>query len=69
MNGKALMRERAMLIGWKYSHGLTADEATRLEFLNAEALRRYPRVTPEMVAALKTASAALTATPTATKGD
>ena len=53
MDGKALMRERAMLIEWKYSHGLTADEAARLEFLNAEARRLYPRVTPEMVSALR----------------
>lgn len=48
-----VMRERAMLIGRKRSHGLTADEVARLDWLNAEALRLCPVVTPEMTAALE----------------
>lgn len=47
-----LMKERAKLIGWKVSHGLTAEESTQLDFLDAEALRLCPRVTPEMTAAV-----------------
>ena len=43
-----VMSERAKLIGWEFSHGLTADEAARLEWLNTEARRLCPRVTPAM---------------------
>ena len=53
MNTEEVMRERAMLIGWKFSHGLTAEETARLDWLNAEALRLCPTVTPEMTAALE----------------
>lgn len=47
MTIKKLMSEREALIVWKYSRGLTADETTRLEFLQAEARRLCPRVSPE----------------------
>ena len=50
MKTEEVMRERAMLIGWKFSHGLTADESARLDWLDVEARRLCPRVTPEMKA-------------------
>lgn len=56
-----------MLIGWKHSHGLTADEATRLEFLNSEALRLCPLVTPEMTEAVNAIRARLDAMQTRRK--
>ena len=61
MTVEDVMRERAMLIGWKHSHGLTADETARLEFLNSEALRLCPLVTPEMTAAVDAIRARLDA--------
>jgi hypothetical protein len=45
-----IMRERAILIGWKHSHGLTTEESSRLEFLNSEARINFPSVTPKMEA-------------------
>jgi len=48
-----VMRERAKLIGWKFSHGLTAEETVRLAWLNAEAQRLCPTVTPEMTATIE----------------
>lgn len=56
-----LMKERAALIGWKFSHGLTPEEAERLDWLNAEALRLCPLVTPEMTAAVDAMRARLDA--------
>ena len=47
-----LMKERSTLIGWKHSHGLTADEAARLDWLNTEAVRLCPLVTQEMTEAV-----------------
>lgn len=59
MSEDDVMRERAMLIGWAHSHGLNADEAERLEWLNAEARRLCPTVTPEMTAFLESVRATL----------
>ena len=59
MTVEEVMRERAKLIGWNFSHGLTAEEAARLDWLNAEAQRLCPTVTPEMTAALEAIRARL----------
>lgn len=61
MSVDEVMRERAKLIGWKFSHGLTAEEATRLDWLNAEAQRLCPTVAPGMTAALEAIRARLEA--------
>lgn len=61
MNVEEVMRERATLIGRKFAHGLTAEEAARLGWLNAEAQRLCPTVTPEMTAALEAIRARLDA--------
>ncbi|MEY2875289.1 MAG: hypothetical protein RLZZ373_2660 [Pseudomonadota bacterium] len=58
---EAVMRERAMLISWNSSHGLTADETERLDWLNAEARRLSPRVSPEMTVAVEAIRASLAA--------
>ena len=50
MTTEEVMRERVMLLVRKHSHGLTADEAERLDWLTAEARRLCPCVTPEMQA-------------------
>ena len=61
MSLEELMKERATLIGWKHSHGLTADEAARLDWLNTEAVRLCPLVTQEMTEAVNAIRARLDA--------
>jgi hypothetical protein len=61
MKTEDVMRERAMLIGWRFSHGLTADEVARLDWLDAEARRLCPRVTPEMRAQIEVMQARIDA--------
>lgn len=46
----AVMAERCALIRKKHGPGLDVGEAAMLEWLNGEARRLCPRVTPEMLA-------------------
>ena len=54
-----LMAERADLIVWKCHNALNEQQSDRLAFLNREAIRLAPRVTPEMLEQLATAEACL----------
>ncbi len=55
-----VMSERADLIILKHSGvALTSRQSDRLAFLNREAIRLVPRVTPEMLEQLATANAAV----------
>lgn len=61
MEVEDVMRERAKLIVCKHSRGLTADETARLDWLNTEAQRLCPTVTPETTAAIEAIRARLDA--------
>lgn len=50
-----LMTERAFLIAKKHGNCITSEESERLEFLNNEASRLFPRVTTEMQESLEAA--------------
>lgn len=59
MTVEEVMRERAELMGWEFSRGLTTKEAERMSWLNSEARRLCPTVTQEMEAALEALRARL----------